>query len=120
VTRATFAIAPTPTVATSGSTGTLLAIDRQVLVLVEDAAPQEWTWSGDVESVTALRDGLGVMSNPSTARYAAAVRTNESLVVPALVQGGGANRPADHQRPLEAASSARNGATRPSSERLDA
>jgi hypothetical protein len=57
-------------------------------LLVEGAAPQEWTWSGDVDSVTALRDGLGVMLNPSAGRYAAGVHTNEGLVVPTLVEGG--------------------------------
>jgi hypothetical protein len=87
VVEATLAIAPVPTVASSGATGMLLATDRRVRLSVDDMPGRQWMWGTDVGAVVALRDGLGVQWSPSEARWAAGATQLEGLVVPALVRG---------------------------------
>ena len=87
VVEATLAIAPVPTVASAGATGTLLATDRRVQLLMDGAVGRQWIWAIDVGQVVVLRDGLGVQWNPSDARWAAGATRLEGLVVPALVRG---------------------------------
>jgi hypothetical protein len=89
VVEATLAVAPVPTVASSGETGTLLATDRRVRLLVDGAVGRQWVWATDVGMVVALRDGLGVQWNPSESRREEGATRLEGLVVPALVQGKG-------------------------------
>jgi hypothetical protein len=89
VVEVTLAVAPVPTVATSGATGTLLATDRRIQLLVDGALGRQWIWSSDVGGVVALRDGLGVQWTPSESRRAAGATRLEGLVVPALVEGKG-------------------------------
>jgi hypothetical protein len=87
VVEATLAMAPVPTVASSGATGTLLATDRRIRLLIDTAGPRQWSWATDVDALVAIRDGLGVQWSPSEARVAAGATRLEGLVVPALVRG---------------------------------
>ena len=87
VVEATLAIAPVPTVASSGATGILLATDRRIQLLGDGMVNRQWVWATDVGMVVALRDGLGVQWNPSETRWAAGATRLEGLVVPALVEG---------------------------------
>jgi hypothetical protein len=87
VVAATLALAPVPTVASAGATGTLLATDRRVQLLVGGTVDQQWTWSEDVDTLIPIRDGLGVQWSTSPSRLAAGATHLEGLVVPALVRG---------------------------------
>lgn len=68
-------------------TGVLIATDRRVLCGHDDGSNTEWYWARDVDSVTALRDGLGACWSPSAERYASGVHHLEGLVIPALAAG---------------------------------
>lgn len=87
VVYAILAIAPEPTVRSSDATGILLATDRRLRLLVDRAVSKQWTWSEDIDMLTPLRDGLGVMWSPSEAWTAAGGPHPEGLVVPELVKG---------------------------------
>lgn len=52
---------PRPDVAGAGPTGSLVASDRRAVLQVPEGKDLEWRWDGDIEAVTALAGGVGVM-----------------------------------------------------------
>jgi len=75
-----------PVVTGVGDTGTMLATDRRVLLMVDGGQNVGWSWAGDVGEVTPLRNFLGVMWSPSPARYATGARL-EGLALPKFARG---------------------------------
>jgi hypothetical protein len=76
-----------------GSTGSMLATDRRVLLEVPGGDTLSWSWADDVDRVTPLRNFLGAMWTPSDARYQAGVRL-EGLVLPEFARGADPMPPA--------------------------
>lgn len=69
-----------------GSTGSMVATNRQVALLVAGGEAVTWSWVDDVGQVTPLRNYLGVMWSPSESRYEVGVRL-EGLVIPEFARG---------------------------------
>jgi hypothetical protein len=82
-----------PAVTGAGSTGSMLATDRRVL-LAAGGDIMSWWWARDVGEVTPLRNYLGVMWSPSEARFEAGAGL-EGLVLPEFARGDDPLPPAD-------------------------
>ncbi len=53
--------APRPDVAAAGPTGSLVATDRRALLQTDGGVALQWGWGTDIEAVTALSGGVGLM-----------------------------------------------------------
>jgi hypothetical protein len=78
-----------PRVLRRGITGSLVATDRRVILEPAEGGvgARQWRWDADVDGVTMLRAGLGVMWAPSEARHEAGERHLTGAVLDAFAKG---------------------------------